>query len=291
MSAMGKSLVAAMTHVRHEGFFLEKWIAHYGAIVGRENLFVVIDGEDWEPPVDLTGIQTEVLTDAPRERADNDSFMARKMSSRANDLLRERYRYVMRMDVDEYVVVDPATGLDWQAALAEVDEAGYLFATGVDMIQSGDESSPIDRTAPILSQRRHGYVTPPYSKPFVISRHANWANGGHRLLNLPVKMTGNFILFHLALADTQVAEDRIVARGGRDQHRSMRKHQFGRLRMIGEIDPATALPFDAARDIALAEFPVDKQGRPAARPKPPRHPAATERGFPVMVPDRFAGLL
>lgn len=288
---MGKSLAAAMTHVRHEHVFLEKWIAHYGAIVGRENLFVVIDGDDWDPQVDLTGIQTEVLTDAPRERAENDSFMARKMSSRANDLLRERYRYVMRMDVDEYVVVDPATGLNWDGALAEVDEAGYLFATGVDIIQSEDETAPIDPAAPILAQRRHGYICPPYSKPFVISRHANWANGGHRLLNLPVKMSGTFILFHLALADAQIAEDRIMARGGRDQHRSMRKHQFGRLRMIGEIDPAATLPFDEARAIALAEFPVDKQGRPAARPKPPRHPAAHERGFPVAVPDRFAALL
>lgn len=288
---MGKALVGAMTHVRHEHFFLEKWIAHYGAIVGRENLFVVIDGDDWEPQVDLTGIRTEVLLDAPRERGENDSFMARKMSSRANDMLRERCRYVMRMDVDEYVVVDPATGLDWEGALAEVDEAGYLFATGVDIIQSGPETSPLAPGAPILSQRRHGYVCPPYSKPFVISRPANWANGGHRLLNLPVKMSGNFILFHLALADAQVAEDRIMARGGRDQHRSMRKHQFGRLRMIGEIDPATTLPFEEAREIALAEFPVDKQGRPAARPKPPRHDAAEARGFPVIVPDRFAGLL
>lgn len=288
---MTRSLAAAMTHVRHEHFFLEKWVAHYGAILGRENLFVVIDGDDWTPQVDLTGIQTEVLLDAPRERAQNDSFMARKMSSRANDLLRDRYRYVMRMDVDEYVVVDPATGLDWEGALAEVDEAGYLFATGVDMIQSKDETAPLDRAASILGQRRHGYITPPYSKPFVISRHANWANGGHRLLNLPVRMSGTFILFHLALADAQLAEDRIMARGGRDQHRSMRKHQFGRLKIIGEVDGASALPFDEARTIALAEFPVDKQGRPAARPKPPRHPKAQDRGFPVVVPERFSSQL
>jgi hypothetical protein len=173
-----------------------------------------------------------------------------------------------------------------------VDKAGYLFATGVDMIQSGEgEAAALDPTAPTLGQRRHGYIAPAYSKPFVIARHANWANGGHRLLNLPVRMSGNFILFHLALADAQIAEDRIMARGGRDQMRSMRKHQFGRLALIGEIDPATVLPFDEARKIALAEFPVDKQGREAARPKPPRHPAAHERGFPVAVPDRFAALL
>lgn len=288
---MGRALAGAMTHVRHEHFFLEKWIAHYGAIVGRENLFVVIDGDDWEPQVDLTGIRTEVLLDAPRERAENDSFMARKMSSRANDMLRERCRYVMRMDVDEYVVVDPATGQDWESALSEVDEAGYLFATGVDVIQAPSETAPLDPGRTILAQRRHGYVTPPYSKPFVISRPANWANGGHRLLNLPVRMSGRFILFHLALADAATAEARILARGGRAQTRSMRKHQFGRLAMIGATGDAPALPFETARDIALAEFPVDRQGRPAARPKPPRHPAATERGFPVVVPDRFAGLL
>jgi hypothetical protein len=291
MAAMDKALAGAMTHIRHEEFFLEKWIAHYGSIVGRENLHVVIDGDDWEPQVDLSGIHVEVLRDAPRERAKNDSFMARKMSSRANDLLRERYRYVLRMDVDEYVVVDPATGLGWAEALAEVDAAGYLFATGVDMIEAAPEAAPVDRAAPILGQRRHGYVSPAYSKPFVIARHANWANGGHRLLNLPVRMSGTFVLFHLALADSGIAEDRIAARGGRDQPRSMRKHQFGRLSIIGEVDGATALPYDAARDLALAEFPVDRQGRPAARPKPARHEDAADRGFPVVVPDRFFGLL
>ena len=35
---MAKQFACALTHVRHESFFLERWIAYYGAIVGRENL-------------------------------------------------------------------------------------------------------------------------------------------------------------------------------------------------------------------------------------------------------------
>lgn len=287
---MSRALACAMTHVRHEHFFLEKWLAHYGALVGRENLFVLLDGGDWEPRVDLSGISVEVLLDAPRKRKLNDTFMARKTSSRCN-ALRARYRHVMRMDVDEYVVLDPASGLSWEEALSAVDETGYLFAVGVDVIQAEAEPDPLRRDKAVLGQRRHGYVSHAYSKPFVISRRANWAHGGHRLLNRTVQMSGDFILFHLALADGAVAQERIDDRGGSTQHTSLFKHQAARLGMIGDVAVAQTLPFDEARAIALAEFPVDRQGRPAARPKPPRHPAAQDRGLPVIVPERFSGLV
>ena len=74
--------------------FSRNGIAHYGAIVGRENLFVVIDGDDWEPTVDLTGITTEVILDAPRRRIQTDRFIAKEMSGRANKL-RKRYEFVI----------------------------------------------------------------------------------------------------------------------------------------------------------------------------------------------------
>ena len=62
--------------LRHEGFFLEKWIAHYGAIVGRENLFRRDSTETTgNRPSTLTGITTEVILDAPRRRIQNDRFI------------------------------------------------------------------------------------------------------------------------------------------------------------------------------------------------------------------------
>lgn len=286
---MAKEFACALTHVRHEGFFLEKWIAHYGALLGRDNLYVVIDGDDWEPQVDLSGIKTEVVLDAPRRRIRNDRFMAKEMSSRANRL-RKHYDYVIRGDVDEYVVIDPESGLDWPEALQELTDEGYIFALGVDVVQHGSEPGALDRDAPILGQRRHGFIADRYTKPFVISRWNNWSGGAHRLLNRPVVISRHFTLFHMALADKAVAEERLAARGGVAQHRSFVEHQTDRLSAIAQ-DQRDKLDFAEASAIAQRDFPVEPDGSIAKRPRASSHPAALEQGLPVEIPDRFFGLV
>ncbi len=284
-----KALMGAVTHVRHEGFFLEKWIAHYGALVGRENLLVVIDGEDWVPDVDLTGLQVEVITGAPRERLSNDKFMATEMSQHANRL-RSRYRYVLRMDVDEYLALDPALGQDWEAALCTMDDTGYAFAVGVDMVQAARETGTLDRSQPVLGQRGHGFVSQAYSKPFAISRWAQWSSGGHRLIGRTVRMDPQFLLLHLALADAGVMAERHAARGGDGQHPSFVQHAAARASGISDAGLGSVLAYDQALDIALAEFQVEKDGSPAICPRRARHPLATNRGIPIRIPDRFHGL-
>lgn len=285
---MAKDFACALTHVRHESFFLAKWIAHYGAIVGRQNLFVVIDGDDWEPDVDLTGISVEVVTGAPRQRIRNDRWIAKELSVRAN-ALRKRYAHVIRGDVDEYVVIDPDCGLDWTDAFGELGDQGYIFAMGVDMVQSSTETAPLDRAAPILGQRRQGFVADRYSKPFVISRWNNWAGGAHRLLNRDVRLSRHFFLFHMALADRDIAQERLAARGGRTQHTSFVEHQTMRLEAVGTA--ADPIDWTEALALAHAQFPVEPDGSPAGRPRASTDPRATDKGLPVLVPDRFFSLV
>ncbi|MEQ8365963.1 MAG: glycosyltransferase family 2 protein [Roseicyclus sp.] len=288
---MAKEFACALTHVRHESFFLEKWIRHYGAIVGHDNLYVVIDGDDWEPDVDLTGVHTEILLDAPRRRIKNDRFMAKAMSQHANKL-RKRYQYVIRGDCDEYVVIDPEAGLDWPTALEELGEVGYVFALGIDVVQDRSERVPVDRDAPLLGQRQFGYVADRYTKPFVISRWNNWAGGAHRLLNRPVRMSEHFVLFHMALADQTIAQDRFEARGSATaQHRSFVGHQTDRLNVIAGGDLGACMDFVEARAIAFAQFPYEPDGEPAKRPRASNDPRAGEQGLPVRIPERFAGLV
>lgn len=285
---MAKDFACALTHVRHEGFFLAKWIAHYSAVVGRANLHVVIDGDDWEPDVDLTGISVEIVTGAPRQRIRNDRWIAREMSVRAN-ALRKRYAHVIRGDVDEYVVIDPDSGLTWPDAFGELGDQGYIFALGVDMVQSAAETAPLDRAFPILGQRRQGFVADRYSKPFVISRWNNWAGGAHRLLNRDVRLSRHFFLFHMALADRDVAQERLAARGGLTQHASFVEHQTMRLDAVGTA--ADPLAWTEALALAHAQFPVEPDGTPAGRPRASTDPRATDKGLPVIVPDRFFGLV
>lgn len=285
---MAKDFACALTHVRHESFFLAKWIAHYGAIVGRQNLFVVIDGDDWEPDVDLTGISVEVVTGAPRQRIRNDRWIAKELSARANRL-RKKYAHVIRGDVDEYVVIDPTSGLDWPDAFGELGDQGYIFAMGVDMVQSAPETAPLDRAAPILGQRRHGYVADRYSKPFVISRWNNWAGGAHRLLNRDVRLSRHFFLFHMALCDRDIGQERLAARGGLAQHSSFVEHQTQRLDAVGMQDEPIA--WDEALTLAHTQFPIEADGSPTGRPRASTDPRATDKGLPVVVPDRFFGLV
>lgn len=285
---MAKDFACALTHVRHEGFFLSKWIDHYGAIVGRQNLYVVIDGDDWEPDVDLTGISVEIVTGAPRQRIRNDRWIAKELSARAN-ALRKRYAHVIRGDVDEYVVIDPDSGLDWPDAFGELGDQGYIFAMGVDMVQSATETVPLDRTAKVLGQRCHGYMADRYSKPFVISRWNNWAGGAHRLLNRDVRLSRHFFLFHMALADRDIAHERLAARGGLTQHASFVEHQTQRLGAVGTAD----IPVDWAEALSIAhrDFPVEADGSPAGRPRASSDPRATDKGLPVIVPERFFRLV
>ncbi|WP_439138654.1 hypothetical protein [Roseicyclus sp.] len=288
---MPKEFACALTHVRHEGFFLEKWIAHYSAIVGRENLFIVIDGDDWTPSVDLNGITTEILHDAPRRRIQNDRFMASEMSRRANTL-RKSYDFVIRGDCDEYVVIDPEAGLDWPTALQELGEEGYVFALGIDVVHGPDENTPLALEHPFIGPRRFGYMADTYTKPFVISRWNNWAGGAHRLINRPVRMSAHFVLFHMALADHQVAHDRLIARGGTAQHRSFVGHQTDRLDAIVAAGSVGAvLDFAEAKDIAYQQFPYDSDGSPAKRPRKSSDPRALEQGLPIEIPERFMGLV
>ena len=285
---MAKDFACALTHVRHEEYFLTKWISHYGAIVGRQNLFVVIDGDDWVPKVDLTGISVEVVTGAPRQRIRNDRWIAKEMSARAN-ALRKRYAHVIRGDVDEYVVIDPDSGLGWHDAFTELGDQGYIFAMGVDVVQSANESPALDRAAPILGQRRHGFVADRYSKPFVISRWNNWAGGAHRLLNREVRLSRHFFLFHMALCDRDIGQERLAARGGLAQHVSFVEHQTMRLDAVGTaVDP---IGWDEAVTLAHAQFPVEADGSPAGRPRASTDPRATDKGLPVSVPERFFGLV
>ncbi len=287
---MAKELACALTHVRHEHFFLEKWIAHYAPVVGRENLFVVVDGDDWEPRVDLTGISVEVVTDAPRRRIRNDRWAAKEMSRRAN-FLRKRYRYVIRGDVDEYVVVDPERGQDWETALTAVDADGYVFALGFDVVQSALEAEALVPGAPVLSQRRFGFVADRYTKPFVIDRWNNWAGGAHRLINRPVKIDPTFVLFHLALCDAALADARMMDRGGTGQHKSFVHHQEDRNALIERASALEPMDFADARGIALAEFPVEPDGSVAKRPRRATHPSAIDEGIYARVPERFTSLV
>lgn len=141
------------------------WLKYYGAQFGRENLFVVLDGDEWEPNVDLTAVTVTMVKDAPRQRVRNDRFMAKTVSGRAHELVND-YHYIVRSDIDEFVCIDPNSGLNWETAMEEIDYWGYTYSMGMDVVHNRAlETDPLDLNQPILSQRQFAVVDHNYSKP------------------------------------------------------------------------------------------------------------------------------
>ena len=42
--------IAAITMARNDEFFLERWIKYYGDALGKDNLYIYLDGEDQTIP-------------------------------------------------------------------------------------------------------------------------------------------------------------------------------------------------------------------------------------------------
>ena len=51
--------ICALTTARNEPGFVQKWVAHYGAALGAENLFVLLDGHD-QPVLYVDGAVLQV---------------------------------------------------------------------------------------------------------------------------------------------------------------------------------------------------------------------------------------
>ena len=181
----------AITMVWNEAERLPRWIAHYGAALGRENLFVLDDGSDDGSTADLG--PANVIRHARRpfdERA-----RAEQLSRFATERLAD-YRTVVVCDVDELLI--PFDG----APLAQALEAAapeVVTAIGLDVMHKLDSEEPLHAEEPLLAQRRHARLNPTYCKPLVTRAPIRWRPGLH-FSDHPIAFSG-LLLLHLRYAD------------------------------------------------------------------------------------------
>lgn len=219
--------IAALTHVRKDDFFLAMWVDYYSKICGRSNLYVLLDGDDWTTSVDLSGVQTQVVTGREGLRIRDDTRLA-LAQTRTLETLFAQYDYVFRGDCDEFVCLDPKSNLDWPEALEETKEHGYIYCNGVDVIHDPANEPAYDPSRPVLAQRNYGVVHKFYFKPNIMSRPILTSSGGHRA-DGPVVVSNHFFMFHLANFDAEVFENRIKTRlsdaigGTYDAHATSRR--------------------------------------------------------------------
>ena len=183
---------------------LPRWLSHYGAAVGPENLFVVDDGSDDGSTDDIAPVN---VVRWPRGRYDNRARVER-VSALAAELL-GRYRTVVYADCDEFLVpFDGSSLADWLRR----DHPPTVTAIGLDVLEVPNADAAFDPARPLLSQRRRARLNPTYCKPLVTRTAIRWRPGFH-FSDADVAFD-DLLLLHTRYADRGLGLRRLVQLGG-----------------------------------------------------------------------------
>lgn len=210
-------------------FFLDRWVRHYGAQLGREHCYILSHGGDAEHARIGEGCNVIYLPRDPSMfRLDRRRWTF--ISQFANGMLRY-YNWLFVGDVDEVVIVDPAVAPDLVTYMGQAygpDAPKSICPLGLELIHNPQqEPDPIEDHAPILSRRRNFRVNANYSKPCVMRSEVNFTVGGHANNHLPRVLDPHMYLIHLRFFDYDITCARLA------QRREMRDI------MTGDRDPAT----------------------------------------------------
>lgn len=274
--------ICALTTVRNDTIFLKKWIAYYGAQFGRKNLFVILDGHDQPLPTDSDGVNFIRLPHIPLERAAADRRRARVMSDIARGLFRH-FDIAIALDVDEFIVLDPAIEGDLAQYLSSHKSRSSISALGLDVAQHVEQETAIDLARPFLAQRHFALVSDRYTKPNIAMRPLTWGSGMHRIKGRNFHIDPNLFLFHFGMVDytlsTGKTQDRDRIDSGWSNHLSRREAVFG---IVAKAEPMEG----------DAYFPTARRNMTWRRAIYALNKPAPLAGKPVVrIPERFRDIL
>lgn len=296
--------IAAVTHVRNDDFFLDLWLRHYGAMIGRENCFVILDGDDWTPGIDLQGANIIVLPrpNANMNRVRIDRRMQRQQIELLARLFEERgYDYVLKGDCDEYVIPDPALGITIHEAVHEADPVGAVYSSGINVIHDTAREPALDPARDVMAQRHLAVLSQSYCKVNLISR-AGYEKGirtnpgGHRTAApLPVHASQSYYMIHLGWCDIPMWQERAENRIAHDRDDSFRIYAGvcqDLFQQIAQLAP-TATDFDPAMAKARDElcFRNGQRVQEACKFQGGNFPWSGNNDYLVRLDDRFAGCI
>ena len=146
--------------VRNDEFFLRKWVDYYGAELGRENLYVFLDGRDQPVPDWCPDVNVHVCDKIPGKVVEFDKRRSRFLSQRAAELMREKgYEMAIGTDTDEFLIVDPSLKMGLAEFLGSLKLRTSYSGLGVDVGQNTTCEGEIDPFRQFLSQRRYGLLS------------------------------------------------------------------------------------------------------------------------------------
>ena len=275
--------IAAVTMVRHDDFFLQKWIEYYSSQVGKENLYVFFDGTDQEIPGFCEGINVTKVEKIGNTRAGSDKGRINFISEQTKQLFRQGYELVIGGDADEYLSVDPAKDKTLAEYLSGLNIKNCCSGLGLDFGQKLDEEPPLTLAKPFLEQRRFAQIGTRYTKASVLARPLRWGSGFHRVKGRNFHIIPDLYLMHFGYGDI----DRIKGRLS-DQSRlsdGWEGHVKKRARTIRLVNSLKPFPLDMFKKFACR---LETIFRP---PYAWNKPALLGMKIIVELPSRFRNIL
>ena len=233
--------IAAITMARNDSFFLKKWISYYGRELGRENLYVFLDGLDQEVPEGSEGVSITKVEKIKGKVVALDRARLKFLSDRAAELLTD-YDLIIGCDADEFLVVDPKLEISLRAYLSTLNIQTSVSGLGLDIGQNLNEEKTIIEDQNFLSQRSYAFASTRYTKPVVIAQPLTWGSGFHRIKGYNFHIAEHLYLIHLGGLDDNMLKARFS-----DKDRmagGWAKHIEKRRRTIIEVTERQAIDLD-----------------------------------------------
>ncbi len=208
MSGGSHKKIGVVSMVRNDRFFIPKWMEYYGAQLGRENLYLILDGQDQPFP---EGHETINVIRIPRQKLNRSSGDKNRINVISNFVkaLFPRYDLIIAHDIDEILVADPNQNLTLADYLQRPVRYASLSALGLDVGQHLDLEQPIDPARPFLEQRSFAHVSARYTKAVVATRPLTWGSGFHRVRFRNFHIDPNLFLFHFGMVDYAISKGRM----------------------------------------------------------------------------------
>lgn len=275
--------IAALTMARNDDFYLKKWVEYYGAQLGKENLYIYLDGLDQVVGPFCEGTHAQAVEKIGNQLVAAEKGRLKFLSDKAASLLANGYDLVIGVDADEFVVVDPKLGMTLPEYLSTLDIKYSVSALGIDFGQKLGEEPDITEDRPFLQQRRYARVGTRYTKPSVVGAPVVWGSGFHRIKGHNFHIAKDLYLFHFGYFDMKRIEDRCNDKDRLAQ--GWGKHVLKRAKTIRLVTERKARDFDRWTKFARVAQSICRP--PYAWNKP----GMLEMVLIVRIPDRFRNLV
>ena len=252
--------IAAITMARNDEFFLSRWIKYYGEQIGKENLYIYLDGLDQTAPSNAGKANIKKLPHKEEAVQRGDKTRILLLSSLANELFKKGYDIVIGCDCDEFLIIDPALNISLKEYLSTIKNKTSVSGLGLDIGQDLNSEKKLDINKNFLEQRNYALLSTRYTKPVVLMKPATWGSGFHSVKGHNFHIDKNLYLLHFGGVDLDMIKNKIG-----DRNPSWEKHLKKRARTIEIITKSKNKnkSIKAARILQTFMRPIYDMNKPA----------------------------